>query len=92
MEVFTIGNTFSRSGDPYRLYNLDVFEYELDNPMALYGSIPYMMAHSAHKTVGVFWNNAAGEESAFRISSMGQFLPPFLGFFWQRNVYAQTII
>jgi len=23
--------------DPYRLYNLDVFEYELDEPMALYG-------------------------------------------------------
>ncbi|XP_057316342.1 neutral alpha-glucosidase AB-like isoform X2 [Hydractinia symbiolongicarpus] len=46
-------------GDPYRLYNLDVFEYELDNPMALYGSIPYMMAHNAYKTVGVFWNNAA---------------------------------
>lgn len=24
-------------GDPYRLYNLDVFEYELNNGMALYG-------------------------------------------------------
>lgn len=47
------------NGDPYRLYNLDVFEYELDNPMALYGSIPFMMAHSARKTVGIFWNNAA---------------------------------
>ena len=35
----------SRSGDPYRLYNLDVFEYELNNPMALYGSIPFMLAH-----------------------------------------------
>ena len=31
--------------DPYRLYNLDVFEYELYNTMALYGSIPYMLAH-----------------------------------------------
>lgn len=27
--------------------------------MALYGSIPYMMAHSEYRTVGVFWNNAA---------------------------------
>ncbi|KAK9766590.1 glucosidase II, partial [Basidiobolus ranarum] len=45
--------------DPYRLYNLDVFEYELDNPMALYGSIPFMMAHGKHRTVGVFWMNAA---------------------------------
>ena len=27
--------------------------------MALYGSIPYMVAHSAHSTVGLFFNNAA---------------------------------
>lgn len=47
------------STDPYRLYNLDVFEYELNNPMALYGSIPYMVAHSSQHTVGVFWHNAA---------------------------------
>jgi mannosyl-oligosaccharide alpha-1,3-glucosidase len=31
--------------DPYRLFNLDVFEYEINSPMALYGSIPYMLAH-----------------------------------------------
>jgi mannosyl-oligosaccharide alpha-1,3-glucosidase len=43
--------------EPYRLYNLDVFEYELHNPMALYGSIPMMVAHSASHTAGVFWNN-----------------------------------
>ena len=34
-----------RNTDPYRLYNLDVFEYELNNPMALYGSVPVMLAH-----------------------------------------------
>jgi len=34
-----------RNGDPYRLYNLDVFEYELDNVMALYGCVPVMLAH-----------------------------------------------
>src|SRR5580704_14656353 len=33
--------------EPYRLYNLDVFEYDLDNPMALYGSIPFMYAHKS---------------------------------------------
>lgn len=43
--------------EPYRLYNLDVFEYELHNPMALYGSIPVMIAHSSASTAGVFWNN-----------------------------------
>jgi alpha 1,3-glucosidase len=47
------------STDPYRLYNLDVFEYELYNPMALYGSIPYMIAHGPTHTVGVFWHNGA---------------------------------
>ncbi len=53
---------------PYRLYNLDVFEYELDNPMALYGSIPFLLAHGVvpgaapgaadgGATAGVYWNN-----------------------------------
>ena len=37
--------TLKSDTDPYRLYNLDVFEYELDNPMALYGSITCMVAH-----------------------------------------------
>lgn len=32
-------------GDPYRLYNLDVFEYELDSTMALYGSVPVLYGH-----------------------------------------------
>ncbi|KAM6953642.1 neutral alpha-glucosidase AB [Aplochiton taeniatus] len=46
-------------GDPYRLYNLDVFQYELFNPMALYGAIPVMLAHNAQRTTGIFWLNAA---------------------------------
>ncbi|ESO08740.1 hypothetical protein HELRODRAFT_74366 [Helobdella robusta] len=49
----------SKNTDPYRLYNLDVFEYELYNPMALYGSVPFMLAHNALNTVGLFWLNAA---------------------------------
>ena len=54
----------TRGGDgkydqPYRLYNSDVFEYELDSPMTLYGSIPFMQAHRKDSTVGVFWLNAA---------------------------------
>ncbi len=40
------------TSDPYRLFNLDVFEYELDNEMALYGSIPFMQAHQVGSTVG----------------------------------------
>lgn len=45
--------------EPYRLFNADVFEYELDSPMTLYGSIPFMQAHNKDSTVGVFWLNAA---------------------------------
>ncbi|RMZ79674.1 hypothetical protein DV738_g3173, partial [Chaetothyriales sp. CBS 135597] len=44
---------------PYRLYNSDVFEYELDSPMTLYGNIPFMQAHRKGSSVGVFWLNAA---------------------------------
>mmetsp|Transcript_15836 Transcript_15836/g.26492 ORF Transcript_15836/g.26492 Transcript_15836/m.26492 type:complete len:939 (-) Transcript_15836:135-2951(-) len=51
--------------EPFRLYNLDVFEYELDEPMALYGHIPVMLGHGLVKeagqevgrTAGVFWFN-----------------------------------
>ena len=49
----------SSNGDPYRLYNLDVFQYELYNPMALYGAVPVMLAHNAQRTTGIFWLNAA---------------------------------
>ncbi|KAI2793897.1 Glucosidase 2 subunit alpha [Penicillium oxalicum] len=45
--------------NPYRMYNSDVFEYELDSPMTLYGSIPFMQAHRKGSSVGVFWLNAA---------------------------------
>ncbi|XP_018420919.1 PREDICTED: neutral alpha-glucosidase AB isoform X1 [Nanorana parkeri] len=45
--------------DPYRLYNLDVFQYELYNTMALYGAVPLLLAHNIHRTLGIFWLNAA---------------------------------
>ena len=31
--------------EPYRLFNLDVFEYELDHPMSVYGAVPFLHAH-----------------------------------------------
>ena len=44
--------------EPYRLYNLDVFEYELDETMALYGEVPLIVSQSKTSgTVGVFWFN-----------------------------------
>ncbi|XP_045781311.1 neutral alpha-glucosidase AB isoform X1 [Maniola jurtina] len=47
------------SSEPYRLYNLDVFEYELDSPMAIYGAVPVLYSHSAKRSAGVFWHNSA---------------------------------
>ena len=46
--------------EPYRLYNLDVFEYLHESPMGLYGSVPMMVSHGKRgKTAGVFWLNAS---------------------------------
>ena len=56
----TKGGRAEKEREPYRLYNLDVFEYELDETMALYASIPYMLArHSEGMFSGIFWVNAA---------------------------------
>lgn len=48
-----------RYDDPYRLMNTDVFEYEHDSPMSLYGSVPVLHAQSENRAVSVFWLNAA---------------------------------
>ena len=48
------------SSEPYRLYNLDVFEYETDSPFGLYGSVPFMQAQGPNSPpVGFLWLNAA---------------------------------
>ncbi|CAG9763272.1 unnamed protein product [Ceutorhynchus assimilis] len=58
-DYLPLRTTGTGGNDPYRLYNLDVFEYELDSTMATYGSIPVLYAHGTKHTVGVFWHNAA---------------------------------
>ncbi|KAF5751733.1 Glycosyl hydrolases family 31 protein isoform 1 [Tripterygium wilfordii] len=46
--------------EPYRLFNLDVFEYVHESPFGLYGSIPLMIGHGkSGKSSGFFWLNAA---------------------------------
>ncbi|KAI9594653.1 neutral alpha-glucosidase AB [Syncephalis fuscata] len=46
--------------DPYRLYNLDVFQHLSDSPMALYGSVPLMLGHrNSGNTAAAFWLNSA---------------------------------
>uniref|UniRef100_A0A3P8VSX3 Glucosidase alpha, neutral C n=1 Tax=Cynoglossus semilaevis TaxID=244447 RepID=A0A3P8VSX3_CYNSE len=49
----------TRDGEPYRLYNLDVFAYDLHSRLGLYGSVPLLVAHKPHRTLGVFWLNAS---------------------------------
>eukprot|EP00158_Paraphelidium_tribonemae_P008381 Partr_v1_DN28567_c0_g2_i1_m72816 putative Glucosidase, alpha len=66
----TLSLKSTRGGDqcytePYRLYNLDVFEFELNKGTALYGAVPYVLSHKYDKlheksfSVGFFWLNAA---------------------------------
>lgn len=45
--------------DPYRLYNVDIFEYEVDSLLPMYGSIPFMVAHKPGMSAGIFWINGA---------------------------------
>ncbi|KRT80427.1 glycoside hydrolase, partial [Oryctes borbonicus] len=58
-DKFALRTTGEGGADPYRLYNLDVFEYELDSPMAIYGAIPVLYAHGLKQTVAIFWHNTA---------------------------------
>lgn len=45
--------------EPYRLYNLDVSGYELDDPLGLYDAVPLLIGRG-HKTVaGIFWHNSS---------------------------------
>merc|ERR1712131_189784 len=47
------------SGEPYRLFNLDVFQFELDERMALYGGIPFIASHTPEMTAALLWLNSA---------------------------------
>lgn len=45
--------------DPYRLYNVDIFEYEVQSKLSMYGSIPLMIAVKPDVASAIFWVNAA---------------------------------
>lgn len=74
----------TRSGDPFRLFNLDVFEYELHLTDALYGAIPLMHAVlRSGEVASVLWLDASetwvdvahweGARSAHWMSESGHF-------------------
>lgn len=46
---------------PYRLYNIDVAQYQINSSQALYGSIPFLVGHNPDhsENVGLYWANAA---------------------------------
>ncbi|KAJ6378065.1 hypothetical protein OIU78_028320 [Salix suchowensis] len=56
----TRGPGVEKDSEPYRLFNLDVFEYLNESPFGLYGSIPLMISHGKEgRSAGFFWLNAA---------------------------------
>lgn len=48
----------TKGGDPFRLYNVDIFEYETSSRLPMYGLIPFVIA-PGKLSIGVFWVNAA---------------------------------
>jgi len=78
-DSFSLRNTKGTS-DPYRLYNLDVFEYETNSLAALYGSIPMVIAHSPERTVGFVWLNPSETWVDIESSTLGSgILTNFVG-------------
>ena len=49
----------TKGKEPYRLFNVDIFEYETDSRLPMYGSIPLLMGVNAHAALGIFWVNSA---------------------------------
>lgn len=45
--------------EPYRLYNVDIFEYETQSKLPMYGSIPFMVAVNPGTSAAIFWVNSA---------------------------------
>lgn len=60
---FSLGDTVGPSNEvltePLRMYNLDVFEFELEKPLGLYGSIPLIYARNGKESAGLLWMNSA---------------------------------
>eukprot|EP01060_Flectonema_neradi_P029712 TRINITY_DN4164_c2_g1_i3.p1 TRINITY_DN4164_c2_g1~~TRINITY_DN4164_c2_g1_i3.p1 ORF type:complete len:759 (+),score=122.02 TRINITY_DN4164_c2_g1_i3:47-2323(+) len=54
----------------YRLMNLDVFEYKLDDTGGIYGTMPFLQAHSTTTglTVGILWLNSADTSVSIKTS------------------------
>eukprot|EP00759_Apiculatamorpha_spiralis_P054466 PhF_6_TR6941/c0_g1_i1/m.10182/K05546/GANAB; alpha 1,3-glucosidase len=60
---------FALKDASYRMYNLDVFQYKLDDTGGVYGSIPFLMSHSPTTSVGILWLN--GADTTVTVTSHG---------------------
>ncbi|XP_058467240.1 neutral alpha-glucosidase AB-like [Malaya genurostris] len=58
-DSFILKDTVDGNSDPYRLYTLDVFSYELESKMALYGAVPVLYGHGTTGCSGIYWQNSA---------------------------------
>ena len=45
--------------EPFRLYNVDIFEHLNDSPMAMYGNVPFIMSHKKGQSSAVLMLNSA---------------------------------
>ena len=45
--------------EPIRLFNSDSNKYEANNPVHLYGSVPFLICHSPSICCGLFWINSS---------------------------------
>ena len=45
--------------EPFRLYNVDIFEHLNDSPMAMYGNVPFLMSHRKGQSSAVLMLNSA---------------------------------
>ena len=47
-------------GEPYRLFNADIYAYPVNHPRGLYGSVPMVLARGARQPLlACFWHNAS---------------------------------
>ena len=43
--------------DPYRLFNVDVFKYNINSTMPMYGAVPFLIGIQPKVSIGLFWMN-----------------------------------
>ena len=50
--------------DPIRLFNTDAFKYSDNNPIHIYGNVPFIMSHNTEGSAAIFWVNSSDTYAA----------------------------